>query len=738
MNSLVCPRKCRCVPTSNGISITGGVDAPLTQLPGVLPLDMVELRISGSSIGFLRVNFLQFCSNLTLLDLSNNNISRMATFAFHDLVMLRSLSLARNRLFYNATSFPVASFLTNPHLQTLILDDQKPPKDYYCMNLTQFEFFIETELPASLKVLYIELPFVACLKVNGSAFAKFTNLDELGLSRRNDLGVPRREACVNKLTSDTFEPMKDLSITKLKLRFDNLKRVEPLTFSWFRNLKILDMSHTTGMSVADFYPAWTGLKKTQLSKLILTSFKQDPDFITPELVHLNSTFFDQFDIKTLHMLYLDDTNIRGADEWNFHGKVPNLEFLTLANNSMDYIQLEHMTWSTRLLDNLKYLNFSFQNGEEFLGWDTFKLILSSNIETLAMLGVNECLQYHDIKYFELVGKNRLSLLDLRYNFLRRFPKFRFEFPSKGSSLSIDLSHNAITYMDPEVLGESIEVGLKLDGLLLSYNSLGRLLDADVGETFRNYRDLEKLDLSRNEIAILSAWVFENLAKLQSLNLSGNYLDSIDFRFSHMTDLRHLDLSNNKISRLNSGTISDLNTLTPSHPNLTIDLRDNVFECSCETLTSLQWILNHKEIFLNFEQYHCLHQDTRTTFNRLDNLLPTMQSQCSSVSNLFGYRTSIVVLTVIIIILCIVLTIDCVYKRARCCHRGHSYFLVDQSFDMDVTMQAGIPLDVISSETCQDNRLTSSPARRPYLESTSDEYQDMPSTASPTRNSETTF
>ena len=114
-------------------------------------------------------------------------------------------------------------------------------------------------------------------------FAKLVNLNKLSLFRR--------EVCGNVIKNNTFEPMKNLPIKDLTIRYDNLAGVEPLAFSWFPNLRNLDMSYTYGLSVADLYPAWYGLRDTRIRRLNLTSFKRNRVNIEPTLIRLNDTFF---------------------------------------------------------------------------------------------------------------------------------------------------------------------------------------------------------------------------------------------------------------------------------------------------------------------------------------------------------------------------------------------------------------------------------------------------------------
>ena len=120
-----CPDSCRCDPSMNGVSIQCGLNSPLAKLPDTLPVDVVELRISGTNITTITKDFLSQCNNLILLDFSNNNISLVEMSAFDDLSELKTLVLSNNRLFYNETSFPNKVIQRLVQLETLDLKENK-------------------------------------------------------------------------------------------------------------------------------------------------------------------------------------------------------------------------------------------------------------------------------------------------------------------------------------------------------------------------------------------------------------------------------------------------------------------------------------------------------------------------------------------------------------------------------------------------------------------------------------
>ena len=115
------------------------------------------------------------------------------------------------------------------------------------------------------------------------------------------------EIKVLKLRNDTFERLHGLPIEKLRIKTSNLTYVEPLTFQHFRNLTTLDMSETTGITIAEFYPALYGLKSTKLKTLKLSHLIKA--HIDPELVILDDTYQANFDLPYLTDLQIDNTKI---------------------------------------------------------------------------------------------------------------------------------------------------------------------------------------------------------------------------------------------------------------------------------------------------------------------------------------------------------------------------------------------------------------------------------------------
>ena len=214
------------------------------------------------------------------------------------------------------------------------------------------------------------------------------------------------------------------------------------------------------------------------------------------------------------------------------------------------------------------------------------------------------------------------------------------------------------------------MGLRLNGLLLSINRLEKV-DNLFGS---HYLDLVNLDLSFNDISSLPEAAFLHLSSLQKLNLSKNSLDGITFMFFHMANLSIIDLSHNRISRLSSAAIAQLNILISKRqqkqqPNLTLDMSGNVFEGSCATSLSLEWVLKHKTIFRNFNEYNCFHGDDETIFKfeKLSSFLSDLKCVCNCKGINYTRYTRIVITTSLIWMLILSMVLIIIFiKREQCC------------------------------------------------------------------------
>ena len=466
--------------------------------------------------------------------------------------------LSENVLMFDHRSYPTGVFAHLSDLQTITLNNNF----LYCpYSFESFQLIVK-ELPPSLQKIHIDIP---CEKDFSYILQKFKNLIEIGLFRDN--------YCGRVISNNSLYHLRKLPLTKLMIRFDNLTKVEPLAFSWFKDLTHLDLSKTNGMEVNDLKSAWIGLERTKLAVLSLSSFKQNP--IDSDPVFLDSDFFEHLKCPYLQALHLDNTNIYGVGDLSLLGESGNLEYLTFAYNSMGHDQMWKLTEYTQVLKKLSYLDLSFQakSNEPIIFSD-----LSPQMTTLNMSGFNTCFREHTIAEIILKNRNSLTLFEFRKNSMTHITKMTIEKPNASVLLTVDFSQNKLSRLSPKLLTDSISAGLRLEGLLVSDNHLGEQFDIDDNGAFDNYRELKVLDLSINGIKSIAENTFRNLFTLEILNLSSNSLTSLHFKFAHMTKLRLLDLTNNRLSYVSSEARIEFNSFGLRHSNITVNLAWNLFEC----------------------------------------------------------------------------------------------------------------------------------------------------------------
>ena len=625
-------------------------------VPFDIPIDATSLDLSENEIEELRVFDFEHCDNLTLIDLSYNKLQKIAPNTFDGLGNLTELRLSGNYLYFRRMSFPRNLLFRLHTLKVLKLHEQFQLSN----GDAKFKDFttIIQELPEELEVLFIDFP---CEDSVLSYIKHYYDLKHLGLFRTGE--------CPGSISNETFQSIAYMSLTSLTMKYDYLTKVEPLAFKWFPELTYLDLSDSTGISVADLYPAWFGLRETRISTLKLSSIHSN--VVDPDPVVLNSTFFSQLHLPYLTHLYLDHTYIRTTFNWRLSDTFPNLVYLNLAKNRIG--PTGECNTVTEFATKLKYLQELDLSHQSNANAQFLNVHLSFFMEDLDMTGFNACNRDYDMNSIFMLNQNSLAKFTFSNNCLRSLGKISVAEPNKNQPLFVNLSDNRLVAINPNLMTESISKGLKVVHLSFSGNNLGAQFANDTGETFESYRDLKILDLSDNRIETLSKSTFVHLSSLQTLNLSGNSLNWIEFEFSHMTDLRFIDLSNNKISRLNVEALDELNKIKSKHLNFNssmIDLSGNVFECSCDTLFSLQWMLENKSNFMKLDEYYCYQKNTKVTFNNLENLLHQLETRCSPKKSILNQIPNAVGELVCILTVIPVTVFFCHKYRShiRCCSR----------------------------------------------------------------------
>jgi Leucine-rich repeat (LRR) protein len=393
-----------------------------------------------------------------------------------------------------------------------------------------------------------------------------------------------------------------------------------------KKLRKLDISHDISDSYtlrADFFAALndTALEKLYLSECVLSKIPSD--------------FFRS--LRGLKTLHLDVCKIYAIERGAFEGLV-NLESLYLDGSLTGYLELGNGLFPPSLQ----------------------KLSLSGNY-----------LPYfsHDNTIF--TSLNRLQWLRLSNSFIDFIPPGMFS----PSLQYLDLS-NIILSLG---ISQTMLSGLtKLETLDLTSTITNQPLTPAM---FTDTTNVKYLKLSRNNIRDLPEGIFCNMKSIESLDLSYNALSSfadIDREiFGALPNLTQISLVRNTISHM-----SEANQLKDflRRNQTTIELLDNTFDCSCDSMVFLQWLQDStvQQHFKDYKNYKCT-SPTEHFGRRLAD-----KSLVKDVSKSCGYRFEIwmIVITmaggVVVVIMFTILLIFC--KRKFYLRRLFEYRLREQTED----------------------------------------------------------
>ena len=283
--------------------------------------------------------------------------------------------------------------------------------------------------------------------------------------------------------------------------------------------------------------------------------------------------------------------------------------------------------------NLHTLDISYQSKTYQLEGRLPPLVifLRRNMKRLILSGIDSMKRpssSHNNRDITLHRQGGLSYLEYRDNNLE-YLSLTIRYPNSTVPLVLDFSRNKIAKIDLYDMKRNIQNGTIIDQLLLSENNLGQFMSNDSVPQFAFYKDLRRLDLSLNRIKSLPPMIFNNLTNLEYLNLSSNSLIFVDFVFSNLNKVRTIDISNNLLVQLSRKVRDQVDDLRTKSNNFSMNLSGNPFQCSCDTIDFLQWILSRRPVFAYFDQYTCIFQSSVRSFEELHHMLGDLHFQCAT-------------------------------------------------------------------------------------------------------------
>ncbi|CAH1642885.1 unnamed protein product [Spodoptera littoralis] len=456
-------------------------------------LYQATVNISHNALSTIETGAFQNCNNMTLLDFSHNNLEKLNPRAFDENSYAYHLQVSHNK-FVDFSQIPI-------------------------YNMTGIQV---------LNASYNRIESIPKM-----AFPKLYELHTVDLSHNN----------LSDIFNAVFQNL--FSIRFLNLSYNSMEAIKPATFGTIPTILELDLSHNKLTDVSR-----GSLAKLVSCRLIDLSYNhlQKLFQIPISLGELNVAHNNLTEIKSstwptmnaLLRLNLSANMLGDSLSSDAFSSLLTLQSLDLSGNGLTKPPWEALS----TLTSLQYLYMQENNLTElsrsaFGNLPTmFKLDLSRNqLTTVAQRSFN--------------GMQQLLDLSLSGNMLKHIPNEAF----KGlvALRKLDLSHNYLEKIDNKTNG-LLDDCLSLEKVILSHNKFGFLTKKMFpASPWIPYR-LQEIDLSYNEIPVLTHDITIGAKKVTKLDLAGNFINDIRNNvLGNLTSLQILDLSHNNIKDLVSRT-----------------------------------------------------------------------------------------------------------------------------------------------------------------------------------------
>jgi Leucine-rich repeat (LRR) protein len=368
---------------------------------------------------------------------------------------------------------------------------------------------------------------------------------------------------------NSFKAMPNL--VSLSLNNNKLKYIQARSFYYLTKLKYLNLFSNNLKVLKEF--SFENLTKVETLylydneiDLIETNAFYDLKSLTSLLLNgnrlkqINSNTFKHL-TESMNVFYLDQNEINDIESRSFR-TMSNLKYLKLGLNQLRFIKNE-------IFFNLKFLSaldlsqneISKLDAHSFCGMNALtELKIQANklrsLEPVTMVPLknlksfflnNNLIEKIDMTLF----KNQVYLENIHL-YSNKLKRLDFELPRNLTSLNVD--YNQITYIAPNVF----ENLTKLNELNIRGNRISEFKNVNF---FSIEINLNRLYLSNNLLIKIEKGIFQNYVKLETLDLSFNYLDGFsEGIFLGLNNLNELKLGSNYIKILSRNFLNHLFSL----------------------------------------------------------------------------------------------------------------------------------------------------------------------------------
>ncbi|CAD6199920.1 unnamed protein product [Caenorhabditis auriculariae] len=514
--------------------------------------DIQALDFSNNQIQTVNVNaFRGLEMKLTQLDLSNNNMSVIPTWALTYLHNLQFLHLQNNRIdtvrsnTFDETQLNNLQFLHLDHNQLKVIPNlafHRLRLIVLTMSNNRISEIHKMSLPATLNFIDLRNNVLTqSLDLEGNNITVLVNDPEVVF--KSEIKVVLRNNKIRRLDSSSFRSFR--KIKELDLSYNQISAIDESAFETVSQLKILDLSYN---------------HVAHLPRGVLKNFAKTLTHLNLEENVIHAMPDGLRDLYNLTHVNLNGNKLNKIDSGVLSGSKGSLTELLIANNHLRHIpnsalsgmqKLEHLDISKNRIHSLERNSFDTATGADT---SLTRLNLAGNkirnITDPNVFGQISSLTYLDLSFnkIELLASRvfeklkGLESLFLQNNRLKNFPASSVYRLEKLRHLMLD--NNEIAKMDNFSLADLP----RLQHLSLAANKMEVITENMFSAS--SSRELKSLNLAHNRINTISNRAFQDLENLQQLRLNNNHLRTLSAMvFSNLRNLRYLDLSHNKIVKI---------------------------------------------------------------------------------------------------------------------------------------------------------------------------------------------